>query len=171
MTAKLRMMAWAGAALLVLLVPLIAMQVGDSVRWTPFDFLVAGALLAGVGLAYEAAARLPRDGNYRAAAALALGTAAALIWANLAVGFIGSEDHPANRLYAGVLAIAAAGAAIARLQPAGMVWAMAAAALAQAGVGVFGATVDAGVLAPTAAFVLLWLAAAWFFRRAGAAKT
>jgi hypothetical protein len=43
-----------------------------------------------------------------------------LIWINLAVGIIGSEDNPANALYIGVLIIGLVGAALARLEPTGM---------------------------------------------------
>ena len=42
-----------------------------------------------------------------------------LIWMNLAVVLIGSENNPANLLYLGVLCIAILGAFIARLQPRG----------------------------------------------------
>ena len=39
--------------LLLLLVPLIAMQYTTEVNWTVGDFLVAGVLLLGIGLAIE----------------------------------------------------------------------------------------------------------------------
>ena len=52
-------------------------------------------------------------------------------WANLAVGIIGNEEDPANRLYWGVVAVALAGAVLARFRPRGMALALAATALAQ----------------------------------------
>jgi hypothetical protein len=36
---------------------------------------------------------------------LAVGTALFLVWSNLAVGLIGSENNPANMMYLGVLAV------------------------------------------------------------------
>src|SRR5688500_13320264 len=41
----------------ILLLPLLAMRFTNEVNWTPFDFVVAGALLLGAGLAYEFLAR------------------------------------------------------------------------------------------------------------------
>jgi hypothetical protein len=40
-----------------------------------------------------------------------------LIWMNLAVGIIGSEDNPANLMYGGVLAVAIVGAFMVRFRP------------------------------------------------------
>ena len=69
---------------------------------------------------------------YRAAVGVALAAAFILVWVNLAVGIIGSEDNPANVMYGGVLAVGIIGAIIARFQPHGMARALVATALAQA---------------------------------------
>jgi hypothetical protein len=53
---------------LVLLVPLVGMLVSDGVDWGVFDFVFAGALVAGTGLLFELASRKPRHIAYRAAA-------------------------------------------------------------------------------------------------------
>src|SRR4051794_20485590 len=37
----------------LLMVPLLAMQVSDDVKWTPFDFAAAGTMLLGAGLTYQ----------------------------------------------------------------------------------------------------------------------
>jgi len=77
------------------------------------------------------------DTAYRFAAGLALAAAFLIVWLNVAAGLIGIEDdHPANLLYVGVLAIGFIGAIIARFQPRGLAHAMFATALAQALVGV-----------------------------------
>ena len=64
----------------------------------------------------------------------ALGVAAGLflVWVNLAVGIIGTEGDPANRMYLGVLAVGVIGALVARFRPEGMAMALFAMAAAQA---------------------------------------
>lgn len=119
------------ASAIILLIPLVAMQFTDAVNWTAADFLVMGVLLFGSGLTYELIARRGSTVAYRVALGVAVAAGLLLIWLNLAVGLIGSEDNPANLLYLGVLAVGLIGAAGARLQPRGMARAMYATALAQ----------------------------------------
>jgi hypothetical protein len=161
-----------GAALLLL--PLSAMQFTDEVVWNLADFAVAGGLLVGTGLLYEAAGRRTRNIAYRAAAGVALAAALLLVWINLAVGIIGDEGNPANAMYIGVLAVGVAGALIARFQPQGMARALLATALAQALITVI--TLSAGFAAPASGpleilmlngcFVALFVGSAWLFRHA-----
>lgn len=159
----------------ILAVPLVAMQFTDEVVWTVADFVVAGILLAGTGLLYELAASRSDKIVYRAAAGVALSAALLLIWLNLAVGIIGTEDNPANLMYAGVFAVAFIGATIARLQPQGMARAMFATAIAQMAVGVIALiggldTPESGpleILGLTGFFTVLWVASGVLFRRAG----
>lgn len=171
-----RLAGW-GTAAAILLAHLVAMQFTDEVAWSPGDFLFAGVLMGSVGLAFELTARLTRNSAYRAGVAAALAAAFLLIWLNAAVGIIGTENNRANLMYAGVLAVALAGAMIARFRSAGMARAMAAAALAQALVGAIALASGAGadgpswpgdVLGLTLIFSALWLGAAWLFRRAAA---
>lgn len=68
---------------------------------------------------------------YRAAVTVAVGSSLFLIWANLAVGLIGSEDEPANGMYMAVLAVATIGATLARLRPRGMAFTLFAMATTQ----------------------------------------
>ena len=162
-----------GAAL-ILLLPLSAMQFTDEVVWNLADFAVAGGLLVGTGLLYEAAGRRTRNIAYRAAAGVALAAALLLVWINLAVGIIGDEGNPANAMYIGVLAVGVAGALIARFQPHGMARALLATALAQALITVI--TLSAGFAAPASGpleilmlngcFVALFVGSAWLFRHA-----
>jgi hypothetical protein len=89
-------------------------------------------LLAGAGFAYRLVAiKAAGSLSYRVAAALAVFAGLSLIWVNLAVGFIGSEDNPANLLFGGVLAIGVIGTVIARLEAPGMSRALLATAAAQ----------------------------------------
>lgn len=169
-----RIAAW-GAAALFLLVHLVATQVTDEVQWTVSDFALAAALLFGSLGLYELALRKIGDLAYRTALVLALAGGILLIVVNGAVGIIGSEDNPANLMYGGVLAVGVLGALLARFQPRGMARAMVAAAVAQAAVAAVAllsgseaarnsAVEIAGL---TAFFVLLFLASAVLFQRAG----
>lgn len=74
------------ATAFILLIPLIAMQITDEVKWGLFDFIVIGALLFGTGLTYELLARKIKNRKHRIALAIALVLAMLLIWADLAVG-------------------------------------------------------------------------------------
>ncbi len=170
---RLRIAAWSAAAL-ILLLPLVAMQFTDQVVWDVADFTIFGALLVGVGVTYELAARMTGDTAYRAAVGVALAAAFILVWVNGAVGIIGSEDNDANLMYGGVLAVGVIGAIIARFQPRGMARALFATALAQASVAVVALIAGLGspgsgpleIVALNGFFVALWVGSAWLFREA-----
>ncbi len=158
----------AGVALttaFVLLIPLLA-----APAWTLFDFVFAGVLIFGTGLAYSLAASKRGDIAYRAAAGVALAAAFMLVWAVVAVGVIGSESNPANLMYFGVLAVGIAGAFIVRFEPRGMARAMAATAVVQGLVAVialvYGVSGAGEILAPNSFFAALFAGSALLFRRA-----
>ena len=115
---------------LILLVPLVAMQFTSEVDWGPADFLIIGALIFSTGLAYVLLTRGAANTVYRIAAGLALGTTFLLIWANLAVGLIGSGPNAGNLMYMAVVFVAVIGAIRARFKAAGMEFAMYATAAA-----------------------------------------
>ncbi len=155
----------------ILLLPLVAMQFTDEVAWDLADFVVAGALLAGTGFTYELVAKKGGNLAYRAAVGIALAAALILVWLNLAVGIIGSEDNPANLMYIGVLAVGLIGAVVARLEPRGMARALFATALAQALVPVIAMiiskpSVTSGLFVLNALFAILFVGSALLFRRA-----
>lgn len=159
---------WVGAACL-LAVPAVAMWLGaPGVRWGALDFVAMGLLLATACGLYELGARLGAGTAYRAGFGLAVLTGLATAWVNLAVGMLGSEGHPANLMFAGVLAVAAVGALLARFRAAGMARAMVAAGAAQllaAGAGAAMGGFEVRELLLTACFALPWLAAGWLFSR------
>jgi hypothetical protein len=95
-----RIAAWTVAALMLLL-PLVAMRFTDEVSWDETDFILAGALIGGAGLTFELAARATANHAYRAAVGVALAAAFLLIWLNLAVGIVGTEDNPFNLMFGG----------------------------------------------------------------------
>jgi hypothetical protein len=167
------------AAAFILMLPLLAMQFTDQVVWDLADFAVAGALLVGTGLKYELAARKAGNSAYRAAVGVALAAALVLVWMNLAVGLIGTEDDRANLMYVGVLAVGSIGAIIARLRPHGMARALFATALAQSLVAVIALIFGLGspvsgpleILALNGLFVALFVGSAWLFRYAAREQT
>ena len=75
---------------ILLLIPLIAMQFTDEVVWTGFDFLVMGILLLTTGLLCEFAMRKVKKFNYRIVILIAIIGTFILIWAELAVGIFGT---------------------------------------------------------------------------------
>jgi hypothetical protein len=162
------------AVAFILLLPLLAMQFTDEMDWDMADFVIAGALLFGAGLAYELVAGMSDGIAYRAAVGVAVATALLLVWINLAVGLIGSEDNPANRMYIGVLAVLIIGSLIARFQPPGMSRVLFATALAQAVVALIALVAEKyldwpEILIPNGFFVALWVGSALLFRRANTA--
>jgi len=82
---KSRIAIW-GAVVLVLLIPLVAMQFTDEVDWGFMDFIVAGALLTLAALAYELASRKLGNTKYRLAVGIAILAVLLIVWIDLAVG-------------------------------------------------------------------------------------
>jgi hypothetical protein len=169
-----RIVIWGTAAFLLLL-PLIAMQFTNEMNWDETDFVVFGAMLFGACGIYELAARMTPSSAYRAAVGVAVMATFILIWMNLAVGIIGSEDNPANLMYGGVLAVAITGAFIVRFRPYGMARVLVATAFAQTLVGIIALVAGLGstgenwprvIVVLTSFFAALWLVSAWLFRRA-----
>lgn len=177
-----RIAALATVVVLILLIPLIAMRFSDEWNWDLFDFVFAGTLLFGAGLAYELLAQKGGTIAYRAACGVAIVTALVLVWVNAAVGIIG-EDESINFMYFGVLAIGILGALVARLQPQGMARALFAMAVAQLLVPVIVLIIPSlrdslweppgvvGVFGLNAFFALLWIGSAWLFRKASQARS
>lgn len=77
-------------AAFLLLIPLIAMQFTDEVKWSAADFAVAGVLLFGTGLACELIIRKVRKIEYRIVVCAAILVMLLIVWAELAVGIFGS---------------------------------------------------------------------------------
>ncbi|KQV51243.1 MULTISPECIES: hypothetical protein [unclassified Duganella] len=74
----------------ILLVPLIAMQFTDEVRWDWFDFLAAGMLLVVSGGSYVLLANRMDNRVQKAVLAIALGIGLLAVWMELAVGVFGT---------------------------------------------------------------------------------
>lgn len=163
-----RIAAW-GLGGLILLLPLVAMQFTGEVKWDVFDFVFATVLIFAVGIPLELAVRLNSNGAYRFGAGLALAAGFLTVWANGAVGMIGSEDNAYNLLFLGVIVLALVGSAIARFKAGGMAKAMVAAAAAQAALAAGGMPADLRGGIFSMGFAIVWLLAAVLFRRAARA--
>lgn len=78
------------AIIVLLLIPLVAMQFTDEVDWDLFDFTIMGILLLITGLSIEFVLRTFRHLQDRILIAGAILIVFFLVWAELAVGIFGS---------------------------------------------------------------------------------
>ena len=162
------------ATALILMVPLVAMLFTDEVAWGVMDFVAAAVLLIGSGLTFDLIARRSRHFAYRIGVGVAVATGLLLVWINLAVGIIGSEDHPANLMYFAVLLVGGIGGILARFQPRGMSRALFVTAVAQGLVPVLALAIwqpplTIGVLKVfvlSTSFAVLFAGSAFLFRHA-----
>ncbi len=115
--------------LLILSIPLIAMQFTQEVDWGVGDFIVMGILIFSMAVAYVLLARYAPNFIHRAAIAGAVGSTFLLIWVNLAVGLIGAGPHAGNLMYIGVIAVVIIGTYFSRFTAKGMELTMFCAAL------------------------------------------
>ena len=164
-----RLSIWALVVALILLIPVVGQW-----PWTLSDYVFAGILLFGVGVAYEFITRRATTTQYRIAVGLGVVTTLLLIWINGAVGIIGNEDNPANLLYGAVLIVGFLGTIISQLRPRGMSYTLFTAASVQLLVPVAAFLIwrpDFGpgvlqVFAINAVFAVLWLGSGLLFRQA-----
>ena len=75
---------------LLLLIPFIAMQFTDEVKWSLPDFVAAGVLLLGTGLLCELVMRKVKKTVYRVLVCGVILLVLLLIWMELAVGIFGT---------------------------------------------------------------------------------
>lgn len=154
-------------ALLLLLLPAVAMQFTDEVNWTAADFLFAAIVFGVTGSLIEYMVRRSPDAAYRGGAIVAVIGLFLLVWLNAAVGLIGSENSDANAMYAGVIGVLIVGSILARLRAPAMVRALVATAIAQAVVGFIAIVWQLGFKGPDIMFIGIWLAAAALFHLSG----
>lgn len=75
---------------LLLLIPLIAMQLTKEVKWSLLDFIIMGAMLTITGLFIGIIFKKINNSGYRLIFTIAIIMFFLLIWAELAVGFLGT---------------------------------------------------------------------------------
>lgn len=78
------------SVIILLLIPLIAMQFTNEVDWNIFDFAIMGVLLLGTGLFIEIVLRKVRSVKNRIIICAVILFTFFLIWAELAVGIFGT---------------------------------------------------------------------------------
>lgn len=169
----IRMAVWIAVIGAILAIPLVGMQFTNEIAWTTFDFVAAGLMLGAAALIYELTTMNKVSLAYRAAVALAVATAFALVWANGAVGVLGDEDNDANLIFLGVFAVGFVGTVAAGLRPLRMACAMTATALAQlvaAGIAFAASWGSPLEIALTAGFAAGWLGSAALFWTAARAQ-
>jgi hypothetical protein len=74
----------------LLLIPLIAMQFTTEVDWSVFDFAIMFILLTGTGLTIELTLRTVKSTGYRIMLCAGILLVLLLVWAELAVGIFGT---------------------------------------------------------------------------------
>ncbi|HQU83345.1 MAG TPA: hypothetical protein PKY59_09485 [Pyrinomonadaceae bacterium] len=75
----------------LLLIPFTAMRFTNEVNWSLFDFIAAGVLLLGTGLTCEMILRIVTKTSYRIAICAVVLLTLFVVWAELAVGIIGTR--------------------------------------------------------------------------------
>ena len=169
-----RMLLW-GVPTVLLIAPAVAMQFTGEVQWSAFDFLFAGVLLYGAAGTADLTMRKSGSAAYRLGVGLAVLVSFLLIWVNGAVGVIGNEDNPANLMFLGIIAVAAAGSVIARFEARGMARAMTAAFVLNLGIAMAVPVVNwgagdppgtVGLMALIGGFAAMWGLSAALFAKA-----
>lgn len=125
----------------LLLIPAIGNQTIEGWNWSLFDFVWAGAMIAGVQFAYHAFAKKINHHTYKMAAALGLGATFILLWINAAVGIVGDDDGINMIFFLSIVITFIVGSLISKGSPRGMAKTL----YALAGV---------TILIPTAGFIL-----------------
>lgn len=166
-----RIARWSAASAL-LLTPLVMMQFSDEWHWTIGSFILAAAVIGGVGLLYELGERLSGHRSYRAGGVVALAVSVLTLWTTIV------RDDGSGLGFILLIMAAAVGTFAAWFRPAGMARAMLGVGIMQTLLGAAIATApataalsDGGsrVLWFSAAFALLWLTSAACFRAAASA--
>lgn len=79
-----------GIVVVLLAIPLIAMQFTTEVAWSGFDFLIMGILLLSAAFGCELVLRKVSNPKYNVALCIGIVAVFLLVWAELAVGIFGT---------------------------------------------------------------------------------
>ena len=155
--------AWWRLAMWGALATLLSLPAIFRFPWTASDFVIMGIMLGSVGLGIEFLVR--RSGSYafRLGAVAAVLTSFMTVWANLAVGMIGSEDNPYNLYFMAIPLVVFVTAAMVRFEACRIAWILAGAAAVQLALALGGLDVDLRGARFSSFFAVLWLIAAALF--------
>jgi MFS family permease len=162
-----------GAALALLLTPLVMMRISDQWHWTIGGFLFAGIMIGGVGLLYELAERASGSRAYRIGVGLALVASFLTVWTTIV------RDDGTGMGYFMVILAGVVGSFSAWFRPAGMARTMLGLAVLQVLLGIATVTAPSTATVPDGAFkaavfsgvfTVLWLICATLFRAAAKAN-
>jgi hypothetical protein len=131
--------------------------------WTASDFVIMGIMLGSDGLGIEFLVRRSGSNAFRLGSVVAVLTAFMTVWANLAVGMIGSEDNPYNLYFMAIPPVVFAAAALMRFEARRTAWIMAGAAGVQLALALGGMEYDMRGARFSSFFAFLWLVAATLF--------
>jgi len=118
----------------LLLLPAVAMLLGNEVDWGPLDFTLLTALLAALCGAIDVASRYSLSRSYRAGVAVAVIGMVLMVFVNIAVGIVGNEANPLNLIFLLIPALGIAGSVFTRFRASGMARSLEIMAVVQAGV-------------------------------------
>ena len=110
--------------ILLLMIPFVAMQISGEVDWSFMDFAIMGTLIFITGMAYVTLTRFASNWLLKLAFIITIGITFFMIWANLAVGLIGSGPHAGNLMYIVIYLIVAIGTLRYYSNPSKMVYVM-----------------------------------------------
>ena len=85
-----RLLGIVAAVVLLLTAVYAAMRLSGNVKWSGFDFALAGVLMLATGLAIEMVLRLVQKTTHRLAICAGILFLLVIVWAELAVGLFGS---------------------------------------------------------------------------------
>jgi hypothetical protein len=157
------------AAAAIWLSALAATVVFESWNWGAEDFTILAVFLFGGCACVEFVSRFNARRTYIAGFGLILLGMMIMAWINLAVGIIGSEDHPGNRMFLALPAIALMGALLSRFRPRGLAITASALAAGQLAIAIIAYLSGMAFIFPmTAAFMTIWMTSAWLFQKAAA---
>src|SRR5690606_8891261 len=109
----------AAATVCLLLIPFLL-----KADWDLADYIVASILLYSTGLTFALVTRKFKGIVYKLAVAITCASALFLVWANLAVGLIGSENNSVNLIYFVMVLVAFIAAVITKFRADSMAYIM-----------------------------------------------
>lgn len=136
--------------------------------WSSADFAIVGLMITSVAALVFLNVKFKTNRMYRIASGLTLAGALLLVYINLAVGLIGSEDNSSNVMYFALLGLLSLGAIVSKFRPRGLALTLLITALGQLLIPAIAKTTAANAWVLTILFAALWIAAGFLFLKSAA---